>query len=110
MFKAAGLGKPPATMDEYNTAAEKLTQRDASGKATVSGWSLRLSGGGQGVAEKFWINLFQFGGHIITPTSDGKWKATLGTEAGRKALKQYLVNIHKTKTVTPEMPADAEAF
>jgi multiple sugar transport system substrate-binding protein len=73
MFKAAGLTKPPATMDEYNSYAEKLTQRDASGKATVSGWSLRLSGGGQGVAEKFWINLFQYGGSILTPTADGKW-------------------------------------
>jgi multiple sugar transport system substrate-binding protein len=110
MFKAAGLAMPPATMDEYNADAEKLTQRDASGKATVSGWSLRLSGGGQGVAEKFWINLFQFGGNVLTPTADGKWKATLVGEAGRNALKQYLVNIHKTRTVSPEMPADAEAF
>jgi multiple sugar transport system substrate-binding protein len=110
MFKAAGLTKPPATMDEYNAYAEKLTQRDASGKATVSGWSLRLSGGGQGVAEKFWINLFQYGGNILTQTADGKWKSTLAGEAGRKALKQYLVNIHKTRTVSPEMPADAEAF
>lgn len=110
MFKAAGLTKPPATMDEYNSYAEKLTQRDASGKATVSGWSLRLSGGGQGVAEKFWINLFQYGGSILTQTTDGKWKSTLAGEAGRKALKQYLINIHKTKTVSPEMPADAEAF
>jgi len=110
MFKAAGLTKPPATMDEYNSYAEKLTQRDASGKATVSGWSMRLSGGGQGVAEKFWINLFQYGGSILTQTADGKWKSTLAGEAGRKALKQYLVNIHKAKTVSPEMPADAEAF
>ena len=110
MFKAAGLTKPPATMDEYNSYAEKLTQRDASGKATVSGWSMRLSGGGQGIAEKFWINLFQYGGSILTQTADGKWKSTLANEAGRKALKQYLVNIHKTKTVSPEMPADAEAF
>jgi multiple sugar transport system substrate-binding protein len=110
MFKAAGLTKPPATMDDYNAYAEKLTQRDGLGKATVSGWSMRLSGGGQGVAEKFWINLFQFGGNILTQTADGKWKATLANEAGRKALKQYLVNIHKTKTVSPEMPADAEAF
>ena len=110
MFKAAGLAKPPATMDEYNADALRLTQRDASGKATVSGWSLRLSGGGQGVAEKFWINLFQFGGNILTPTADGKWKATLANAAGRNALKQYLVNIYQTKTVSPEMPADAEAF
>jgi multiple sugar transport system substrate-binding protein len=110
MFKAAGLDKPPATTAEYDADAAKLTQRDASGKATLSGWSLRLSGGGQGVAEKFWINLFQFGGNILTKTADGKWKATLATEAGRGALKQYLVNIHKNKTVSVEMPADAEAF
>jgi multiple sugar transport system substrate-binding protein len=110
MFKAAGLTKPPATMDEYDAYAEKLTQRDAAGKATVSGWSMRLSGGGQGVAEKFWINMFQYGGNILSRTGDGKWKVTLADEAGRKALKQYLVNVHKTKTVSPEMPADAEAF
>jgi multiple sugar transport system substrate-binding protein len=110
MFKTAGLTKPPATMDEYNDYAEKLTQRDASGKATVSGWSLRLSGGGQGVAEKFWINMFQHGGNILSRTADGKWRVTLAGEAGRKALKQYLVNVHKTKTVSPAMPADAEAF
>jgi multiple sugar transport system substrate-binding protein len=110
MFKTAGLAKPPATMDEYNAYAEKLTQRDASGKATVSGWSMRLSGGRQGVAEKFWINMFQYGGNILSRTGDGKWKVTLANEAGRKTLKQYLFNIHKTKTVSPEMPADAEAF
>jgi multiple sugar transport system substrate-binding protein len=110
MFKTAGLAKPPATTAEYDADAAKLTQRDASGKATVSGWSMRLSGGGQGVAEKFWINLFQFGGNILSPTADGKWRATLANEAGRNALKQYLVNIHKNKTVSPEMPADAEAF
>jgi multiple sugar transport system substrate-binding protein len=110
MFKTAGLEKPPATMDQYDAYAEKLTQRDASGKATVSGWSLRLSGGGQGVAEKFWINMFQYGGNILSRTADGKWKVTLASEAGRKALKQYLVNVHKSKTVSPEMPADAEAF
>jgi multiple sugar transport system substrate-binding protein len=110
MFKTAGLTSPPATMDAYNAYAEKLTQRDAAGKATVSGWSMRLSGGGQGVAEKFWINMFQYGGNILTKTADGKWKVTLASEAGRKALKQYLVNVHKAKTVSPEMPADAEAF
>ena len=110
MFKTAGLTKPPATMDEYNAYAEKLTQRDAAGKATVSGWSLRLSGGGQGVAEKFWINMFQYGGNILSRTADGKWTVALANEAGRKALKQYLVNVHKIKSVSPEMPADAEAF
>ncbi|OCJ10289.1 sugar ABC transporter substrate-binding protein [Rhizobium sp. AC27/96] len=110
MFKAAGLSAPPKTMEEFSTYAEKLTKRDASGKATVSGWSLRLSGGGQGIAEKFWLNLHQFGGAILVPAGDGKWKTDFANEAGRKALKQYLANIFTTKTVTPEMPADADAF
>lgn len=110
MFQAAGLTSPPKTMEEFSTYAEKLTKRDASGKATVSGWSLRLSGGGQGIAEKFWLNLHQFGGAILVPAGDGKWKTNFANEAGREALKQYLANIFTTKTVTPEMPADADAF
>jgi multiple sugar transport system substrate-binding protein len=110
MFAKAGLSGPPKTMDEYTSFAEKLVQRDAQGKPLVSGWSLRLSGGGQGIAEKFWINLFQFGGELLRPTRDGKWIAGYANEAGRKALKQYLANVHTLKTVTTEMPADAEAF
>lgn len=110
MFKAAGLTEPPKTMEDYSKYAEKLTQRDGSGKATVSGWSLRLSGGGQGIAEKFWINMHQYGGAILVPAGDGKWKPDFANEAGRKALKQYLENIYTLKTVTPEMPADADAF
>ncbi|WP_083347346.1 ABC transporter substrate-binding protein [Rhizobium sp. LCM 4573] len=110
MFKAAGLTEPPKTMEDYSKYAEELTQRDGSGKATVSGWSLRLSGGGQGIAEKFWINMHQYGGAILVPAGDGKWKPDFANEAGRKALKQYLENIYTLKTVTPEMPADADAF
>lgn len=110
MFEAAGLTEPPRTMEEYTEYAEKLTQRDENGNPTVSGWSLRLTGGGQGIAEKFWINLFQYGGSVIEPDGNGKWRANYANEAGRKALKQYLENVHVLKTVTPEMPADAEAF
>ncbi|MCT8990364.1 extracellular solute-binding protein [Chelativorans sp. SCAU2101] len=110
MFEAAGLTEPPRTMEEYTEYAEKLTQRNENGNPTVSGWSLRLTGGGQGIAEKFWINLFQYGGSVIEPDGNGKWRANYANEAGRKALKQYLENVHVLKTVTPEMPADAEAF
>jgi multiple sugar transport system substrate-binding protein len=110
MFKKAGLTTPPKTMEEYSQYAEKLTQRDASGAPTVSGWSLRLSGGGQGIAEKFWTNLFQFGGSVLEQDPKGKWKANYANEAGRKALKQYLENVFTLKTVTTAMPADAEAF
>jgi multiple sugar transport system substrate-binding protein len=110
MFEAAGLTEPPATMEEFDDYAEKLTQRDANGNPTVSGWSLRLSGGGQGIAEKFWINMFQYGGNILEQTADGKWRANFANEAGRKTLAQYLRNLYTTMTVAIEMPADAEAF
>ncbi|MBB4103059.1 multiple sugar transport system substrate-binding protein [Rhizobium borbori] len=110
MFAAAGLTEPPKTMDEYSEYASKLVQRDASGKATVSGWSMRLSGGGQGIAEKFWVNLHQYGGALLETDGHGKWKAGFANEAGRKTLKQYLDNIFVAKTVSPEMPADADAF
>ena len=109
MFAKAGLSGPPKTMDEYTSYAEKLTQRDAAGKPTVSGWSLRLSGGGQGIAEKFWINMHQYGGAVIRE-KNGKWAADYANEAGRKTLKQYLDNTVVKKTVSPEMKADAEAF
>lgn len=110
MFAEAGLDGPPTTMEQYSEYADKLTRRDADGNATVSGWSLRLSGGGQGIAEKFWINEFQFGSNLMEETGDGKWRATIANEAGRKALEQYLYNVHVAKNVTVEMPADAEAF
>jgi multiple sugar transport system substrate-binding protein len=110
MFKQAGLTEPPRTMADYDTYAEKLTQRDASGKPTVTGWSMRLSGGGQGIAEKFWINMFQYGGNLLEQQADGKWKATYANQAGHDTLKQYLHNLYDTKTVTIEAPADADAF
>jgi len=109
MFDAAGLKGPPTTMEEFTDVASKLTQRDADGNPQVSGWSLRLSGGGQGIAEKFWINMFQYGGNLIDET-DGKWRSEVGGDAGQKAFAQYLDNVHTLKNVTVEMPADAEAF
>lgn len=109
MFAKAGLAGPPKSMDDYVPYAEKLTQRDASGKPTVSGWSLRLSGGGQGIAEKFWINMHQYGGALLRE-KNGKWHADIANEAGRKTLKQYVDSVSGKKTVSPEMKADAEAF
>ena len=110
MLAAAGLEGPPTTMADYTAYAEALTQRGDNGDPTVSGWSLRLSGGGQGIAEKFWINLFQFGGSVLMQTEDGGWVSDYANEAGRQALGQYLDNLYGLNTVSIEMPADAEAF
>ena len=108
-FAKAGLSGPPKTMEEYSEYAARLTERDASGNPAASGWSMRLSGGGQGISEKFWINLHQFGGTLIEKRGEG-WKAAIASEAGRKTLKQYLEQLFVTKTVSPQMKADAEAF
>ena len=110
MLAAAGLDGPPMTMADYTAYAEAMTQRDDGGEPTVSGWSLRLSGGGQGIAEKFWINLFQFGGNVLVQTEDGGWVSDYANEAGRLALGQYLDNLYSANTVSIEMAADAEAF
>ena len=80
MLAKAGLEGPPKTMQEYDEYAAKLTQRDADGNPTVSGWSLRLSGGGGGIAEKFWINLFQYGGTVLEKGGDN-YKAGYANEA-----------------------------
>jgi multiple sugar transport system substrate-binding protein len=110
MFKAAGLTEPPKTMDDYTKYAAKLAQRDANGNLTVSGWSMRLSGGGQGIAEKFWINMFQYGGNVVVQQPDGKWKMTLATPEGHKNLAQYIQVVHGDKSDTIEAPADSDAF
>ena len=110
MFKEAGLTEPPKTMEEFTDYAAKLAKRDASGNLTVSGWSLRLSGGSQGITEKWWLILHNHGGSLLEQTADGKWRAAYASDAGVKALSQYLDNVYKEKTVTVEMPADAEAF
>jgi len=110
MFEEAGLDGPPGSMAEFSDYADKLTQRDANGNPTVSGWSLRLSGGGQGIAEKFWINQFQYGSNLMEEADDGKWRATIANDAGKAAFSQYLYNVHEADNVSVEMPADAEAF
>lgn len=109
MLAAAGLDGPPMTMDDYDMYASKLTQRDGDGNPTVSGWSLRLSGGGGGIAEKFWINLHQYGGTLLKKVGSG-YHAGYANETGLAALRQYVNAVSGEKTVTVDMPADAAAF
>lgn len=109
MFAKAGLTAPPATMGQYTEYAKKLVQRDAAGNPVVSGWSLRLSGGGSGIAEKWWTILYNMDGRLLDE-KDGKWRAAYASPEGRAAVKLYLDNVQSDRTVLPEMKADAEAF
>lgn len=110
MFEEAGLSDPPQTMEEYIDFAQRLTVRNDNGEPTRSGWSLRMTGGGSGLAEKFWTILHQFGGSLVEQQPDGTWVAGYNNEAGRQALQLYVDLINKYDVVTPELKGDAEGF
>jgi len=112
MFTEAGLdpNKPPTTFDELMAAARKLAKKDASGNLVRAGLSLRLSGQGSGVAEKWWYVLHAMGGDIVVQTKSGKWHNRYDNEAGRAALKFYIDAVHKYQVDDPKLQHDAAAF
>jgi len=109
-FKEAGLTAPPKTMDEVIQYAQKLAKKDASGNLVRPGISLRLTGGGSGLAEKFWILMEQSGGSIVVQTKAGKYHNGYNNDAGRKTLQMYVDLVQKYKADDPKLKHDAEAF
>jgi len=109
MLAEAGLSGPPTTMDEIWDYAKKLAVVDGSGNVTRSGMSLRLSGQGSGVAEKFWILLLQYGHELVKETSPGKWEADYNGPEGAKLLQIY-VDALRDKLDSHNIEHDAAAF
>ena len=110
-FKEVGLTKAPETLDEMVAYARKLTKYDAAGNVVKSGISLRLSGGGFGVAEKWWnLALHPYGGSPQIPTSSGKFKAGLDSEASQLAVKIYIDMLYKYKVDSFAVDHDTAAF
>jgi len=110
MFAAAGLPNGPRTMDDLRSMAVKLAKRDASGTLTTSGLSLRLSGAGSGIAEKFWMWLYPMGGSITEQSKSGKWHNNYDNDAGLKTLQMYMEMVYKDKTDSHPIKHDTEAF
>lgn len=112
MFKEAGLdpNMPPKTFDELMQYARKLTKYDSAGKVVRSGLSLRISGGGSGLVEKFRFFLHNYGGDLIIPAKNGKWKNGLDNKAGQDALKFYIDALYKNKIDDPQVQHDSDAF
>ncbi|RJX41273.1 extracellular solute-binding protein [Paenibacillus pinisoli] len=110
MFAEAGLTEPPSSIDQFLEYAQKLAVTDASGNLQRAGMSLRLTGGGSGLGEKFWTLLAQHGGSIVKEVSPGKYVANYDNEAGLKTLQMYIDMVHKYKTDDPTIKHDAEAF
>ncbi len=111
MFKEAGLdpNNPPKTFPELMQAAKKLTKYE-NGKVVRSGLSLRISGGGSGLTEKFRFVLHNAGGDLIVPAGNGKWKNGLDNQAGRNALQFYIDALYKYKIDDPQVKHDSDAF
>src|SRR5260221_4474174 len=109
MFKEAGIAEPPATMPDLIAAAQKLVKFDASGKMIRSGISLRLSGQGSGIAEKFRYILTGAGADTIVPTPSGKWHNGYDNDGGRAALQFVVEAGQKNKIHAPKVQHDADA-
>jgi multiple sugar transport system substrate-binding protein len=110
MFREAGIADPPTTFPELIAAAQKLVKTDAAGKMTRSGISLRLSGQGSGIAEKFRYLLEGAGATIITRTPSGKWHNGYDNDGGQAALQFVVDAVQKYKIDDPKVQHDAEAF
>ena len=111
MFIEAGLDpdRPPRTWEELIGFACRLAKYEK-GRLARSGISLRLSGGGSGVAEKWWPFLIQAGGTILEKTADSKYRAGFYNQAGFDALDLYIKLLHLYKVDSYEVKHDAEAF
>jgi len=110
MFKEAGIAGPPTNFTELMDAARKLVRVDGTGKMTRSGISLRLSGQGAGIAEKFRFVLEAAGGSLVVPAAGGKWHNGFDNAAGQATLQFYVDAVQKFKVDDPKILHDADAF
>ena len=112
MFAEAGLTRAPANFDEVAEYAKKLAKYDNNGVLVRSGHSLRLSGQGSGIAEKWEFFLYPMGGDIIleSRTQPGKFYAGYNNDAGRKALKFHIDAVYVDKWDSFEVKHDTESF
>ena len=112
MFREAGLTRAPQTFDEMAEYAKRLAVYDNNGNLVRSGHSLRLTGQGSGIAEKWEFVLYPMGGDILieSRTQPGKFHAGYNNDAGRRALKFYIDAVYVDKWDSFEVRHDTEAF
>jgi multiple sugar transport system substrate-binding protein len=111
MYKEAGLSRAPKNWSEVIDFGKKTTKYDASGNVVRSGVSLRLSGSGSGIAEKFWMWMMPNGGTVAEPGKEpGKYHAGYNNDAGRETLKLYIDLLYKYKVDSHNIKHDSEAL
>jgi len=114
-MKEAGLTGCPTTVDDLMQWAQKMTKYDSTGAVTRAGFSYRLSGGGYGVAEKFWaLAMIPYG---VAPWKQvGKlWTNGFDNNATEQAatvnaVMMYVDGMSKTKVDSADLKADSEGF
>lgn len=109
-FNEAGIADAPKTFPELIDAAKKLTKFDSQGRMSRSGISLRLSGQGSGIGEKWRYVVEAAGGSMIEQTPSGKWHNGYDNQAGRDALTLYVDAVQTWHIDDPRVPHDSDAF
>ncbi|HET8524176.1 MAG TPA: sugar ABC transporter substrate-binding protein [Thermomicrobiales bacterium] len=110
MFSKAGITKPPETVDEMMSMAEKLTVKNSGGTITTQGIDLRLSGGGFGTSQKYWTQaMIPYGAEVLHTDGD-KYSAGYNNDQGVAALNLYIDAVYVKKVSTFDAKHDAEGF
>jgi len=110
-FKEAGLDRAPKTITEQMEYARKLVKYDDSGNVVKAGLGYRISGGGYGVAEKWWFKtLGAMGLAPIEKTGEGKWASNFDTPEAQAAIQYYLDGFYKYKVDSFSVERDITAF
>jgi len=112
MWAEAGLTEAdaPKSFDDIRELSKKLAKFDDKGNLTRSGISLRLTGGGSGLGEKFWLWLMQEGHSIVKEVEDGKFVPDYNNEAGLNTMKMYVDIVWGDKTCNADIGSDAAGF
>ncbi len=112
MWAEAGLTEAdaPKSFDDIVALSKKLAKFDDAGNLIRSGISLRLTGGGSGIGEKFWIWMMQEGGSIVKEVGDGKFVPNYNNEAGFNTLKMYIDIVWGDKTCNADIGSDSAGF
>lgn len=112
MWAEAGLNETdaPKSFEDIRELARKLAKFDEKGNLVRSGISLRLTGGGSGLAEKFWYWLMQEGHSIVKEVSEGKFIPDYCNEAGLRTMKLYVDIVWGDKTCNADIGSDSAGF
>lgn len=112
MWAEAGLTEAdaPKSFDDIRELAKKLAKFDETGNLVRSGISLRLTGGGSGIGEKFWLWLMQEGHSLVKEVGDGKYVPDYCNEAGLDVMKMYIDIVWGDKTCNADIGSDSAGF